>query len=835
MSVARTRTAELAVPTERRLNHAIRAALLGMAFAAATAPMGARAADATALEATAAKPYNIPAGPLGRSLSGFAVSAGIALSFDPALTEGLTSPALSGTYAPRDAAQRLLAGSGLDIVPRSDGSYTLKKSVVGAATAPGAAPGSTTLAPVTITAEAERSATTEGSGSFAARAVSINKGDHALKDIPQSISVMTRAQLDEQGITDLKDAMNNVTGTVGIGGVGQGMVLSARGFQIDAWQYDGVAIPRNNYALGNWGTEGMVFYDRLEVLRGASGLLQGTGSPGGAVNLVRKRGQSEKTVTATVRAGSWDRYGAQLDAGGPLNAEGTLRGRVVVDESRSHSFVDFVNDRSRSLYAALDYDISPDTTVGFGVSHLDSKGRPFILGVPLLAGGKELGLPRSTFTGSGWNRASVEQTMLYADLDHRINTDWKLKLSAVRLSERNTSTHQRMSADPELQPDGSGVSYDDWITDFDSKKFGIDAFVNGRFDAWGLRNEVTVGANYSKYTSSDMFARTFTSGGNLFDIDHNRPMPTVDSLLANGGRKTLSTYDVQQKGIYASWRARLTDPLTAIVGARASWYDYNYHEPLSGSQETSSASGEITPYVGLVYALTPQWSAYGSYTSVFEPQSARTVQGNVLDPVIGSNYELGIKGELLDKRVNTSLAVFRYDHKNRGVNDFDAGFACDGWYCSTASGKVRSQGIEAEVSGEVLQNLQAMVGYTYNTTKFLSDPTNQGKVFSTWTPKHMLRAWVSYRLPGEWNQFTVGAGVTTQSHTLGYDRSFKVPGATVTSLRLAYQATPEVNLALNVNNVFDKHYVLPGFVGYTGATYGDPRNLMLTLKYTPKL
>lgn len=829
MSPARLRPAALA---EHRLHHAIRAALLGMALTTA-ASSAVLAADAPA-PSSAAKAYNIPAGPLGRTLSSFAVGAGMALSFDPALTEGLSNAPLSGNYTPQDAAQRLLAGSGLEIVPRTDGSYTLKKRAAAAAPATGAAPAATTLPSVTITAEAERSATTEGSGSFAVRAVSLNKGTQALKDIPQSISVLTRKQLDEQGITDLKDAMNKVTGTVGVGGVGQGMVLSARGFQIDDWQYDGVAIPRNNYALGNWGTEGMVFFDRLEVLRGASGLLQGTGSPGGAVNLVRKRGQSEKTVTATARAGSWDRYGVQLDAGGPLNAEGTLRGRVVLDEARSHSFVDFVNNRTRSLYAALDYDISPDTTVGLGVSHLDSKGRPFILGVPLLAGGKELGLPRSTFTGSGWNRASVEQTVLYADLDHRINPDWKFKVSALRMTERNTSTHQRMSGDPELQPDGSGVSYDDWITDFDSRKFGIDAFVNGRFDAWGLRHEVTVGANYSRYKSSDMFARTFTSGGNLFDIDHNRPMPTVDSLLANGGRKTNSSYDVQQKGIYASVRTRLTEPLTAIVGARASWYDNLYTESLFNSQSTSRASGEITPYIGLVYALTPQWSAYGSYTSVFEPQSARTAQGNVLDPVIGSNYELGIKGELLDKRVNTSLALFRYDHKNRGVNDFDAGFACDGWYCSIASGKVRSQGVEAEVSGEVLPNLQAMVGYTYNTTKYLSDPTNQGEVFSTWTPKHMLRAWVSYRLPSEWNRLTVGGGVTTQSHTLGYDRSFKVPGATVASLRFAYQATPEVNLALNVNNVFDKHYVLPGFVGYTGATYGDPRNVIFTLKYTPK-
>jgi outer membrane receptor protein involved in Fe transport len=133
------------------------------------------------------------------------------------------------------------------------------------------------------------------------------------------------------------------------------------------------------YSLGNWAAEGMAFYDRLEVLRGASGLLQGTGSPGGAVNLVRKRGQSEKTVTLTTRAGSWDRYGVQLDVGGPLNAEGTLRGRAVVDEARSHSFVDYVNDRSRSLYAALDYDISPDTTVGLGEPAWTAR-TPFIYG-----------------------------------------------------------------------------------------------------------------------------------------------------------------------------------------------------------------------------------------------------------------------------------------------------------------------------------------------------------------------------------------------------------------------------------------------------------------------
>ena len=803
---------------------ALAALLATCALPGAHAQPGASAPGASA---PAQRSFAIDAGPLDEALLRLSAAAGLGLSFEPALVEGLRSPGLRGSYGNEEALRRVLAGSGLEAQPRGDGLYVLRKAAV---VREGSA---ASMAAVTVSARAERSATTEGTDSLAVRAVSINKGDQALKDIPQSISVVTRKQLDEQAITDLRVAANSITGMVGAQGVGQGMVLFARGFEINDWQYDGVAIPRNTYALGNWGTEGMVFYDRMEVLRGASGLLQGTGSPGGAVNLVRKRGQSEKTLSVTARAGSWDRYGVQLDAGGPLNDEGTLRGRLVVDESQGHSFIDYVNDRSTSLYAALDYDVSPDTTVGVGVSHSDSQSRPMIYGVPLRADGSDVGLPRSTYTGAWWNQGSIEQTMLYADLDHRFNADWKLKVAAVRLSEKNTSTHQRMHGN--VAADGSGMTYANWITDFDSEKVGLDAFVNGKFEALGLRHETTFGASYSKYTSDDMFARTFTAGGNLFAIDHNRPRPTVQGMLADGGRQFRAAYDVRQKGIYASLRSRLAEPLTAILGARASWYDAIYDDRTAGTRSETTATREITPYAGLVYALTPQWSAYGSYTGVFVPQSERTAAGTVLAPVIGKNYELGLKGGLADGRVNASLAVFRYDHSQRAVNDLDAGFACDGWYCSRNSGKVRSQGFEAEVSGEVLRNLQVMAGYTYNTTEFLSDPEEQGQVFSTITPKHMLRTWVGYRLPGGWNQFTVGGGVNTQSHTLGYDRSFKLAGFTVANLRMSWQATRELNLAVNVNNVFDKRYVLPGYVGYTGATYGEPRNVMLTLKYTPRL
>ncbi|MGJ7543479.1 TonB-dependent siderophore receptor [Variovorax sp. LT1R16] len=815
----------LHTPSRRVLSLAVHAAVLAMGFASAGASAQSAASTMAAAPETL-KVYRIAAGPLDEALGGFAAAAGVSITVPPALVQGRSTRGLDGGFSVREGFARLLAGSGLEVTGGAGGAFALRRAVAGDTEASGS-----TLASVTVTAQAERSATTEGSRSYAARATTIGKGTQALKDIPQSVSVMTRQQLDDQGITDLRDAANLVTGLVGAKGIGPGMVLSARGFQIDAWQYDGVPISRNNYALGNWGTEGMVFFDRMEVLRGASGLLQGAGSPGGAVNLVRKRGLADRTVTLTTKAGSWDRYGVQLDAGGPLNAEGSLRGRVVLDEARGHSFIDYVNGRTHSLYAALDYDISPDTTVGLGLSRSDHKGRPMIRGLPRYPDGSDIGLPRSTYVGAWWNRSEIEQTTLFADLSHRFDPDWTLKVAALRMSEKNTALHQRMHGN--VAADGSGLTFANWVTDFDSVKTGVDAHVNGRFRALGLENEVTFGADYSKYTSTDLTARTFQPGGNIFAIDHDRPLQSLALIMAQGGVRSDSTYDVEQKGIYGTWRMKLSDPLTAIVGARVSWYDYLY---TAARPSPNTTHGEVTPYVGLVYALNPQWSAYGSVTSVFESQSERTVGGQVLDPITGTNYELGLKGELMDGRVNTSFAVFRYDHKNRAVNDEASGYACDGWYCATPSGKVRSQGLEAELSGEVLPGLQAIAGYTYNTTEFLRDPTNQGKVFSQWTPRHMLRVWTDYRLPGEWNRLSIGGGVTLQSHTLGYDRTFKVPGFDVWGLRLAYQATPELSFAVNLNNVFDKRYWTPGYAEKNGANeYGDPRNVMFTVKYTPKL
>ncbi len=789
---------------------------------------------ASTVAASAVQPYALPAASLSSTLNQISHAAKITLSVEASLVAGKTSSPVSGNYTPRQALEQALLGTGLSLVENEPGSYGLKR-VEQAGNTPAAnhAPQQGSLPEVAVVAKSERrSATTDGTASYASPVVTIGKGEQALKDIPQSVSVLTRQRMNDQGLVDLTDAVDNITGLVATRGVGAGTVISSRGFQINTMQYDGVPLVRNMYSLGNWSQDTLAMYDRVEVLRGAAGLLQGTGSPGGAINFVRKRGQAEHTLSLQAKAGSWDQYGVQLDVGGPLNADGSVRGRLVLDEDRAGSYINYVWHRNQTAYAALDFDLGANTVLGVGISHLDNQSRPSFVGFPRYANGNDIGLSRSTFTGATWNRASNTQTTLYADLTHQFNAQWRYKLSATSMTEDNENVHQRAAG--AVANDGSGVRYGDFAVDFHGRSRGLDMFVQGDFAAAGLQHELVLGANYANYQTEDAYARRWTSGANIFNLNNHRAWENFDSIAA-GGVRVESEYNTRQTGVYTTLRTKWSDNLTSTIGGRNSWYKQSYAQPGS-TPSVEQGNGRFTPYLGLVYALNDAWSVYGSYTDVFETQSARTVSGSVLEPVIGSNYEAGIKGEFADGRLTSSLAVFRYDHENRAVLDYAAGMVCGTGYCSKAAGEVRSQGVEAEINGELLPRLQVFTGYTYNTTKFLSDPVNQGSIFSTWTPKHLLKVWASYQLPGQFDKLTLAGGVNMQSHVVSYDNVFEIPGFAVWNARVAYQLNPELLLSLNANNLFDKRYFVPSY-NSTGSNnyYGEPSSVMLTLRYSPRL
>lgn len=802
---------------------------IGLSCGAALLPVHA----ATAAQAQVYR-FEVPAQSLDAALAAYSAVTRMQVLVSAELTQGLQSAGLSGSYSQADALARLLAGTGLSARYIDADSVTLEKR---------AANESALQLGATTVSGKQLGVTTEGSNSYTTGAVTIAKGEQKLKDIPQSVSVLTRKRMDDQNITTLTQAVESVPGLASVKSPGPGMFVYSRGFDIESLQYDGVPVPRNVYALGSYITENMVIYDRMEVLRGSAALLQGANSTTGAINMVRRRPQAEPTVKLTAKAGSWDRYVAQADAGGPLNEAGTVRGRAVVNYEKGRSFTDYVWNWEQTVYGALDFDLSEDTTLGIGASNKKSHSRPYLIALPRYSNKATLNLPRSTYTGSTWNRAMNDQTAVYLDLEHRFNDHWKLKAAAMAMNESNEATYQFI-ARPVTPGTSTGPAYSDFATDFTGKSRGLDVYLTGDFEALSFQQSVLLGANYSKYTTNDAYARMFTPGVDIDNIDHHRPFQDFDSIADQANLAT-STYDIRQKGLYGSWRVKLLDPLTLVVGARSSWYDFAFAQQNYfarelqeyGENNSTKTTGKVTPFYGLVYALNDQWSSYATYSEVFIPQTSRAMGNRPLKPVEGDNYELGLKGELMDGQLNASLAMFRYIHKNRAVADpADIGEeGCGGVGCFTAAGKVRSQGIEAELSGEVLPGLQVAGSYTYNTTKFLEDERLQGKVFATSTPMHMFRLWADYQLPGDFSQVSVGGGLNSQSSTLSFDRAFAQSGYTVWNSRVAYRASDEVTLAVNLNNVFDKKYYIPAYSQVSGNNYfGDPRNFMFSVEYTPQ-
>ena len=808
---------------------------LAISIASCTAPLSLQAAQTTQAQSYR---FDIPGQSLDGALAAFSAVTRVQVLVSGELTQGVVSPGVSGNLGQREALGLLLGGTGLSAAFINADTVTLEKRVdTGSALEVGA---------TTISAD-HLGTTTEGSGSYTTGAVTIGKGTQKLKDIPQSVSVLTRKAMDDQNISTLTQAIEAVPGMASVKSPGPGMFMFARGFEIESLQYDGVPVPRNVYALGSYITENMVIYDRMEVLRGAAGLLQGANSPGGAVNLVRKRPQAAPTVTLSAKAGSWDRYASQADVGGPLNEAGTIRGRAVVNYEKGHSFTDYVWNWEQTVYGALDFDLDDDTTLGVGFSNKKSHGRPYLIALPRHTDGSALDVSRSTYTGASWNRSFNDQTAVYLDLEHRFNDHWKFNASALAMNESNEATYQFIVGAVPVGSTKSG-NYADYSTDFYGKNRGFDAYVSGDFEALSFKQSLVLGGNYSKYNTDDGYARAFTPGADIGAIDHHRPQPTYNGI-ADRASLALSTYDIYQKGLYGTWRINLTEPLTLILGARTSWYDFKFDQDnyqarklvAGGEKNSVKSSGKVTPFAGLVYALDEQWSVYGSYAEVFIPQTQLTLQQTGLPPIEGQNYEVGIKGELMDGRLNTSLAMFRYIHENRAVDDLstqiddEEAVTCGGWYCSSASGKVRSQGIEAEISGELARGLQVSSSYTYNTTVFLEDTQLKGKVFSTSVPKHLLRIWADYTLPGDFERVSVGAGVNAQTATTSFDRNFGQAGFAIFNSRVAYEASDEVTLAVNVNNILDKRYYIPSYSQLVGNNYfGDPRNMMFSVTYKPQ-
>lgn len=833
------------------------AVLMAAGLAAGSALPRAALAQAGAAAASAAqRPFQVPAGPLAAALTAFAADAGISISAPPALVQGRSTRGVQGRYTVPEALDRLLAGSDLQAQAAGQGSYVLRALPEARGAEAGAASGSgATLGEVRVTAAAERSSTTEGTGSYRAREVSLAKGQ-ALKDVPHSVSVVTRQQIEDQNLISLTDVLDKTTGiTVAQRGASSSSYANdsnfySRGFAVSNMQMDGGAATAA--AFGGWAGSvsqlDMAQFDHVEFLRGVDGLFSSTGDPGGTINLVRKRAQPEFAATASASVGRWDNYRVEADITGPVAQQGRVRARLGAALEDRRYFYDTAKDRREVVYGALETDLAPGTVLTVGGSYQRNKGVPFSGGLPRYSNGADLQLPRSTALTADWNTVLDQARLLYARLDHRINDDWSLALNADRLQVDRDAMGLFSSggADP---VSGLGGYWFAFPAQTGSTRTTLNANVKGAFGWLGRRHEVVAGVDLEKGTAFSFQGNTDINGT---EFDALRP-----TVPANPGRNPENNWwDYEQKrhAIYGSLKFALSDPLRLIVGGRHSSYRFDslgrFASGTDAQQIRFKESGVFTPYAGLTYALNGRWTAYASYAQTYMPQYqqlAGPLPGSALDPVKSRSYEAGIKGELVPARLNAAFALYRINRTGEAMLDPTYPQSWGAYNCCYINrGKVLSQGFDAEISGEPLRGLQLIAGYTFNSNKSKDEASN-GR-YNSVTPRHLLKVWATYRLPDEARKWKIGGGVQAQSaHYVsgtattynpqsgqwdGESQAFRFSqgGYAIWGARIDYEVAPRWNLALNITNLLDKRYYQTMGTSRNGNFYGEPRSLMLSLR-----
>jgi len=789
--------------------------------------------------AWAAQAFAIPAGPLAQVVAQYAHAAGVALSFDATPLAGLRSPGLQGRYGVDAGFAKLLEGSGLQAVRGAGGAYTLRALPQAAAPA-SSAPGpedAAMLATVTVRAEAGAAAT-EHSQSYAAGAVTLFKGAQLARGIPQPVTVVTRQLLDDRAQPDLHDVLQKTPGIAVDYTDSERVTYWSRGHQIDALQVDGLALSHGTSAALFVQPDTAVL-DRVEILRGAAGLLRGAGHPSATVNLVRKRPTAQFQASAGLTLGAWNRRRLEADIAGPLGAAGALRGRLVAVADDKDFFQQARAERREVLYGAIEADLGPRTTVTASLQHTGLDATGAWGGLPAGIDGAPLHLPRSTYLGTDWNRWNRHNQQAFAELEHRLDGGWALRLSAA---------HTRLRSDAFKQTSFSSASATDpYLVNVNTAIYGAgasaqntaDLAASGPFELFGRRHMLTVGADTLRVKTTGISGHWNVSPLYGVDLRTWNPYTSYPEPFYTEGNGTAYTADssrTHQHGLYATARLSLAGPLTAIAGGRASWWR---HAVPANPARGYGVGREVTPYAGLVYVLSDTWSAYASYSEIFAPQNYKDAGGRILDPVRGEDFEAGLKGELPGGRLNATLAVFRIRNVGAAVVDTRPTPACmpheSTISCYRAGGSTRSEGWELEVAGEPRPGWQLMAGYTY--TRYRDDTAATAAalpVRSSIDPRHAARLFARWRPGGPLQGWTLGGGARIQSGTradLG-GVTARQGGYALFDALVGYRVNATYTVQLNVNNLFDKVYYAkfaPNST-YFNNYYGEPRNVMLSLR-----
>jgi outer membrane receptor for ferric coprogen and ferric-rhodotorulic acid len=645
--------------------------------------------------------------------------------------------------------------------------------------------------------------------------------DLSLRETPQSVTIMPRQQIQDFALTNVNELLAQAPG-INVERVETDRTYyNARGFDITNFQVDGVGLPLI------WGIQfgdlDTALFDRVEIVRGANGMLTGVGNPSAAINYIRKRPTQSFQATASASYGSWDDKRLEADVSGPLNASGTVTGRLVYANTDKDSYLDHYKVNRNVYYGVLSWDLTPRLKATGGYSRQDNLASGVLWGaLPLTySDGTRIAYPRSASTSADWTYWDTRDENAFAELSYAFDNGWSAKA---------TYTHKTFEENAKLlyaydHPDpDTGLGVDAMSGRYPSRyrQNLWEASVSGPVDVLGRQHELVLGASTAKahgleYEDFSGDALTYPAVGDWSRLQIAEPS-YPGAYLAADTRDRLNR-------VYGAAHLNFTDRLKGVVGFNA--IDLK-STGLSYEVDQSRSASKFSPYAGLVFDLTPNVSLYGSYTDIFNPQIEVDADNRKLDPAQGKSYEAGLKSEGFGGRLYATAAVFR--SKQLGLADYagtfgdgDPGPAGKSYYVGVDT---TSKGYELEVSGAITDQWRVSGGWTQLSLK--NEAGGDARLF---LPRKTLKLSTTYSLP-QLRDLKLGAALRWQDDVSMQDdvATIRQKAYAVVDLMAGLDLTDQVRATVNVKNVFDKTYLTS--LMWTQSYYAAPRSASVRLDYS---
>jgi len=770
--------------------------------------------------------FNIQAQPLGSALQEFSRQTNLQVLYSPDEVDGLRSNAVQGTLDPAVAMAQLLNGTGISY--SQDGNTVILRARSSA--------NSMALAPISITS-AQESAWGPVDGYVAKKSATGTKTDTPLSEVPQTINVITRDEIQARGSQSVTEALRYTAGMTGGGFADRVMAFdepTSRGFLPTPLYLDGLHLPYGGGSTGGALQIDPYTLERIEVLKGPASVLYGQNQPGGIVNMVSKRPTATPLHEVTVGTGSNDRMNGGFDLGGPIDDQGEFLYRLTGRVKDTNSEIDYADQKRMLIAPSLTWNVNDRTSLTLFAQYQKDHDTPEAQGLP--ASGTVLPNPngkisRDLFIGEpGLNKYDREQYAVGYEFSHELNDIWTLKQNAryayvddqyvAPLHGYSFVANPNTGAEDQRYMTRYGV---DWSQT--NKVYGIDSLAQAKFKTGELDHTLLLGVDYYHFNSK--FLGLYDYNPPIIDIYH----PVYGGQL-NFGNAYRWDNTVTQTGFYVQDQIKWNKWFLTL-GGRYDYAETDNKQPISGDH-TNAKDEAFTGRAGLGYQFDNGITPYVSYSESFLPLSGTDRGGKAFEPSTGKQYEAGIKYEPNGFDGFIQASVYQIDQDKILTTDLgDPGF-------SSQTASIRSKGVELEGKANINENIGVIASVSRNDVKYTKDNDGREGRHPASSPPLTAALWLDYTFTGVTPLVGLKAGVGARyvrsSYGTDYEGAFQIPSYTVYDGMVSYDFGKSplhlkgVSLKVNLENLEDKKYVA-SCVSDWDCYYGRGRTVTTDLTY----